>query len=176
VSVHVCRPRVGPLRIAGVPTGWNGKSVNEWGHGSLAPMVAAFERTQLMEKCWSRCVGSLFVKNMTIGIAMSLRTTPQNGHTLAVLTGQCAHPTRAIPTKDGSVRKNDAASRNPVVPGRWAMLPPPGQRLPAFTGRAKSGSCTVGRLSAQNPVDERLGGDNASLERFVKDRRTEARL
>jgi hypothetical protein len=45
-------------------------------------MVAAFERAQLMGKCWSRCVGSLFVKNMTIGIATSLRTTPQNGHTL----------------------------------------------------------------------------------------------
>jgi hypothetical protein len=33
---HICRPHVAPLRITGIPTGWNGKSVDEWGRGSLA--------------------------------------------------------------------------------------------------------------------------------------------
>jgi hypothetical protein len=36
------------------------------------------------------------------------------------------------------------------MPGRWAMLPLPGQRLPAFTGRAKSGSCTGRRSLGRN--------------------------
>ena len=37
LPIHICRPRVFPLRSAGVPTGWNGKSVDEWGLGSQDP-------------------------------------------------------------------------------------------------------------------------------------------
>jgi hypothetical protein len=36
-----------------------------------------------MLEFWSGCAGSLFVKNMTIAIAASHTSTPENGQTLA---------------------------------------------------------------------------------------------
>ena len=72
-----------PLRTAGVPTGCDGKRVHDgprmhWIHGG-----DALERAQLVPECWSRCAGSLFVKNMTIGIEAPFTSTHENGQRLA---------------------------------------------------------------------------------------------
>ena len=76
--VHICRPRVVPLCTAGVPTGWDGNGVAECSSGSLDPWWDALQRAQLMPEFRSGRVGSLIVKNMTIGIEASVTTTPEN--------------------------------------------------------------------------------------------------
>jgi hypothetical protein len=71
------------LSAAGVPTGWDGNRVAKWGSGSLDPWWDALQRAQLMPEFRSGRVGSLVVKNVTIGIKASLKTTPDNGQRLA---------------------------------------------------------------------------------------------
>ena len=71
-----------PLSTAGVPTGWGGNGVAELGSGSLDAWWDALQRAQLMPEFRSGRVGSLIVKNMTIGIEASVTTTPENGQRL----------------------------------------------------------------------------------------------
>jgi hypothetical protein len=77
--VHICRPRVVPLCTAGVPTGWDGNGVAKCSSGSLDPWWDALQRAQLMPEFRSGRVGSLVVKNMTIGIEASHTTTTRMG-------------------------------------------------------------------------------------------------